>query len=107
MEGQLCLPVSRRAQFAIKGFVTLFLGIFLGGVMPMLLEGLAAGIGAQNPALMPEPHQEFDVFWLYFWVLTATGWLVLFSFFASTLSRNFLQAVGLGLDRLSSSVSSC
>ena len=97
MEGQLCLPVSRRAQFAIKGFVTLFLGIFLGGVMPMLLEGLAAGIGAQNPALMPEPHQDFDAFWLYFWVLTATAWLVLLSFFASTLSRSFLQAVGLGI----------
>jgi hypothetical protein len=97
MEGQLCLPVSRRAQFAIKGFVTLFLGIFLGGVMPMLLEDLAAGIGAQNPALMPEPHQEFDVFWLHFWVLTATSWLVLLGFFASTLSRSFLQAVGLGI----------
>jgi hypothetical protein len=97
MEGQLCLPVSRRLQFAIKGFITLFLGIFLGGIMPMLLEGLAAGIGAQNPALTSEPHQEFDVFWLYFWVLTATGWLVLLSFFASTLSRSFLQAVGLGI----------
>ena len=97
MEGQLCLPVSRRSQFAIKGFFTLFLGIFLGGVMPMLLEGLAAGIGAQNPALMPEPHQEFDVFWLHFWVLATAGWLVLLGFFASTLSRSFLQAVGLGI----------
>src|ERR1700690_776430 len=36
MEGQLCLPVSRRVQFAIKGFLTLFLGTFLGGIMPML-----------------------------------------------------------------------
>ena len=31
MEGQLCLPVSRRVQFAIKGFLTLLLAVFLGG----------------------------------------------------------------------------
>jgi alpha-tubulin suppressor-like RCC1 family protein len=97
MEGQFCLPVSRRVQFAVKGIFTLFLGVFLGSVMPMLLEGVAAGIGAQNPALMPEPHHEFDVFWLYFWVLTATSWLVLLGFFASTLARSFLMAVGLGI----------
>ncbi len=54
MEGQLCLPVSRRVQFVIKGVFTLFLGIFLGGVMPMLLEDIAAGLGAQNPAFAIE-----------------------------------------------------
>jgi hypothetical protein len=97
MEGQLCLPVSRRVQFAIKGFVTFFLGIFLGGVMPVLLENIAVGLGTQNPALTSEPHQEINFFWLYFWVLTVTSWLVLLGFFASTLSRNFLQAVGLGI----------
>jgi hypothetical protein len=94
-EGQLCLPVSRRVQFAIKGSFTLFLGIFLGGAMPILLEDMAAGIGAQNPALTPESHQ--GLFWLHFWVLTTTAWLVLLGFFASTLSRSFLQAVGLGI----------
>jgi hypothetical protein len=97
MEGQLCLPVSRRVQFAIKGFVTFFLGIFLGGVMPVLLENIAVGLGTQNPALTSEPHQEINFSWLYFWVLTVTSWLVLLSFFASTLSRSFLQAVGLGI----------
>jgi hypothetical protein len=95
MEGQLCLPVSRRVQFAIKGFVTFFLGIFLGGIMPVLLEGLAAGVGAQSEAF---PDQGFDSFCFFcFWVLAATAWLVLLGFFASTLSRNFLQAVGLGI----------
>src|ERR1039458_2120441 len=62
MEGQLCLPVSRRVQFVIKGFLTLFLGIFLGGVMPMLLESIAIGFGAQNPVFTPEFHTgEFGV----------------------------------------------
>ena len=97
MEGQLCLPVSRRVQFAIKTLLTLFLGIFLGGVMPMLLEDLAAGLGAQNPALKLEPNTGFDVFWLHFSGMAVVAWLVLLSFFASTLARSFLQAVGLGI----------
>jgi hypothetical protein len=97
MEGQLCLPVSRRLQFAIKGVFTLCLAIFLGGVMPMLLEDMAAGLGAQNPALKLEPNSGFDLFWLYFSVMAVATWLALLSFFASTLSRSFLQAVGLGI----------
>ena len=97
MEGQLCLPVSRRVQFAIKGIFTLLLGIFLGGVMPMLLEDMAAGLGSQNPALRPEPNTGIDLFWLHFFVVTAAAWLTLLSFFGSTLSRSFLQAVGLGI----------
>jgi hypothetical protein len=97
MEGQLCLPVSRRLQFAIKGVFTLCLAIFLGGVMPMLLEDLAAGLGAQNPALKLEPNSGFDLFWLHFSVMAVAAWLVLLSFFASTLARSFLQAVGLGI----------
>jgi hypothetical protein len=97
MEGQLCLPVSRRIQFVIKGVVTLFLGIFLGGVMPMLLEDIAAGFGAQNPALAIEPNQEFDAFWLHFTVMAAAAWLALVSFFASTLAKTFLQAIGFAI----------
>lgn len=97
MEGQLCLPVSRRVQFAIKGIFTLLLGIFLGGVMPMLLEDLAAGLGAQNPVLRPEPNIGIYLFWLHFFVVAAAAWLTLLSFFASTLARSFLQAVGLGI----------
>jgi hypothetical protein len=97
MEGQLCLPVSRRVQFAIKVFLTLFLGIFLGGIMPMLLEDMAAGLGARNLMLRPEPNAELDYFWFNFWVVTAAAWLTLVGFYGSTLSRSFLQAVGLGI----------
>jgi alpha-tubulin suppressor-like RCC1 family protein len=92
MEGQLCLPVSRRVQFAIKVFLTLFLGIFLGGVMPMLLEDLATGLGAQNPMLT-----VFDVFWFHLAIVALAAWLALLGFFASTLARSFLQAIGLGI----------
>jgi ABC-type transport system involved in multi-copper enzyme maturation permease subunit len=97
MEGQLCLPVSRRVQFAIKGIFTLCLAIFLGGVMPMLLEYLAAGFGAQNPALKPADNSGINFFWFFFAGVAVAGWLVLLCFFASTLARSFLQAVGLGI----------
>jgi hypothetical protein len=65
--------------------------------MPMLLEDMAAGLGARNLMLRPEPNTEFDFFWFNFWVVTATAWLTLLGFFGSTLSRSFLQAVGLGI----------
>jgi ABC-type transport system involved in multi-copper enzyme maturation permease subunit len=95
IEGQLCLPVSRRVQFVIKGVFTLCLGIFLGGMMPMLLEDIAAGLGAQNPALATD--QGFDAFWLHFAVMVAAAWLALVSFFASSLAKTFLQAIGFAI----------
>jgi len=99
MEGQLCLPVSRRVQFAIKGFLTLFLGIFLGGVMPMLLEGIAIGFGSNNSVFKPESHpggySGVQLFQLG--IVAFAAWLALVSFFASTLAKNFLQAVGVAI----------
>jgi hypothetical protein len=92
MEGQLCLPVSRRIQFVSKACLTLFLGIFLGGVMPMLLENLGVGLSAHNPIF-----KESDMFWFEFGIVAFAAWLVLVSFFASTMSKSFLQAIGLGV----------
>jgi hypothetical protein len=86
MEGQLCLPVSRRVQFAIKGFFTLLVGTVLGGVMPMVLEGVATGTGAFNPSI-----------WFALGIVAFAAWLTLVSFFASSLARSFLQAVGLAI----------
>ena len=93
MEGQLCLPVSRRVQFAIKGFLTLFLGIFLGGIMPMLLEDMGIGFGSLNP-MFGRNHADW---WFPLGIVAFSAWLALVSFFASTLAKSFLQAVGLGI----------
>jgi hypothetical protein len=99
MEGQLCLPVSRRVQFAIKCFLTLLLGTFLAGVLPMLLEDLAIGFGSQNPMFTPGAHTEWDVgvFWFQLAIVAFAAGLVFVSFFASTLARSFLQAIGLAV----------
>ncbi len=92
MEGQLCQPVSRRIQFVIKAFLTLFLGIFLGGVVPVLAEKLGGDVsGGQSVFTQPENH------YLGLALVASAAWLALVSFFASTLAKSFLQAVGFGI----------
>jgi hypothetical protein len=86
LEGQLCLPASRRVQFVIKGFLTLFLGILLGGVMPCLLETIG---GASGWLKMSGDAGGFKLA-----IIGLAATLALVSFFASSLARNFLQAVG-------------
>jgi hypothetical protein len=98
MEGQLCLPVSRRIQFAIKGILTLLLGTFLGGAMPMLLESIGVGLGANSDmfkAQIGSGGPGFVIFQLG--IVALAAWLSLVSFFASTLAKNFLQAIGLAI----------
>ena len=89
MDGQLCLPVSRRVQFVIKALLTLFLGIFLGGVVPVLME-IIAGAVSSGQSVFSQP--EF-VYWGLA-IAAFAAWLVLVSFFASTLAKSFLQAIG-------------
>jgi hypothetical protein len=89
MEGQLCLPASRRVQFVTKGFLALSLGIFLGGVMPCLIEMLGGGFTIW--------HGRSEVHTGILLILGLAIWLSLVGFFASSLARNFLQAVGFAL----------
>jgi hypothetical protein len=88
MEGQLCLPASRRIQFAVKSFVTCFLAIFLGGVMPCLLEMSGTGSLIQSESMLGG---------VLLGIIGLSVWLSLVSFFASSLARNFLQAVGFAI----------
>jgi hypothetical protein len=97
LEGQLCLPVSFRVQFMIKGIFTLFLGILLGGVMPMLLESIAFGLGAGNPLVGPGNFSKNGLLIFQLDIVAFVAWLTLLNFFASTTARSFLQAVGLGI----------
>lgn len=92
MEGQLCLPVSRRLQYFIKALLTLFLGIFLGGVMPMLLEKIGAGVGGGQSVFA-----QSDLHYLKTAIISFAAWLTLVSFFASTLAKSFLQSIGFGV----------
>ena len=83
MESQLCLPVSRRLQFAIKAGFTLSLGVFLGGILPGILESLGNNTVLRGAALN-----------ILLYLLCFGGWLGVAGFFGSSLARNFLQAIG-------------
>jgi hypothetical protein len=93
LESQLCLPASRRLQFAIKFCVPMILGLVLGAVVPWLVERLAlvfhiSGAVMSVNGTAPPPGLAL----LILCEIAAT--IAFLSFFASTLTRNTLQALG-------------
>jgi len=96
MEGQLCLPVSRRLQFIVKLLVTLFLGVALGACMPCLIESL--GVLAHVPSEIVQRESVEGVYFTnLFEMALGAGAIAFISFFASTLTRNTLHALGMGV----------
>lgn len=111
LEAQLCLPVRRRTQFALKAGAALGLSLFFGVVMPVLIEGwrtlpdlrgnpdlglanqfsgLAFGVlGNAVLFVISAISPLFPLLPL----LVVTLVLLAFSFYASTLARNTLQAI--------------
>ena len=86
MEGQLCLPARRRTQFVLKLFFVLAAGLILGGVMPWLLEHAARAAGIASEL---ETNLEG-----LFWFSAFAASVALISFYASSLTRSALQALG-------------
>jgi hypothetical protein len=82
LESQLCLPVSRSAQFSFKFFVGLILSLILGAAVPSLVEH-TRNFGNTN--------------WINYWVFIAAFVIYFISFYASTLSRSTLQALGMAI----------
>jgi ABC-type transport system involved in multi-copper enzyme maturation permease subunit len=97
MESLLCLPASRRIQFAIKFVMALLFGVLLGGVMPLVLEKIAAALGAPNGIFDGQGDHPLQNNWFIIFVLIGTTALTFVAFFASTLSKNFLHAVGVAV----------
>jgi ABC-type transport system involved in multi-copper enzyme maturation permease subunit len=111
LAGQLCLPVKRRIQFAMKFRMVLVLSVLFGTVLPLLLEGTRI---LPDAHILPSGFHFDDDRWLqmsagqsFFWYcletinfLTplllllgmATG-IGAISFYASTVARNTLQAL--------------
>ena len=92
-EGQFCLPASRWFQFALKFFPTIFVGILLGGCVPLLLEGFAAWIGAPNPDFNPSSQDHDIVPAIVFFVTLAMG-LALAGFYTSDACEKFPAGAG-------------
>jgi ABC-type transport system involved in multi-copper enzyme maturation permease subunit len=76
MESQLSLPVSRRVQLFLKFSIGLVLSLFLGAAFPLLLEGTKE---------------------LNYWLFMIAAGLFFVSFYASSLARTVLQAMGLAI----------
>ena len=101
MEGQLCLPISRRTQFAIKFIPIMIFGTLMGGVMPILLETISMHLGVPSEFLKPENHADNEfgsgLVWFQISIVALAAGLVWVGFFASTLARNFLQAISIAI----------
>jgi ABC-type transport system involved in multi-copper enzyme maturation permease subunit len=100
MESQFCLPASRRFQFIVKFILVMIFGVLLGGFMPMLLEMTAAHLGAPNEYFKPTNNYDTGTFFsftpvIFMTILSAA--LALIGFFASTLAKNFLQALSIAI----------
>lgn len=108
-EAQLCLPVKRRTQFAIKVIVALGASLVLGVVAPVLLEGtrilpevrfefkqfsLQVPGGALIHWSVLDPLAPLISFLLPCWPLLAlSAGFVAIAFYASTLTRSTLQSL--------------
>jgi ABC-type transport system involved in multi-copper enzyme maturation permease subunit len=92
LDGALCLPVSRRAQFTIKiGFV-----VVIGGLLSAALLWLAEWIGSAFGGgtvlgMMRNPDEFIDFVVILFLAVSLAG------FYASTLTRTVSQALAAGV----------
>lgn len=78
LDNLLCLPISKRASFAVKLAVALALGIVVGGIIPWFLLGM----GGVRP-------RDFGLQIAVEVAAAITG----IAFYASTMSRGVLQAI--------------
>ena len=76
LPAQLCLPVSRRLQLFLKFSIALVLSLLFGGLLPWLLE--------RTP--------DFNL-----WIYAVAAGIFVIAFFASSLARTTLQAIGLAV----------
>ncbi|HTL74008.1 MAG TPA: ABC transporter permease subunit [bacterium] len=111
LPAQLCLPVRRRTQFAVKFRVALLLSVLFGAVLPLLLEGrrilpnlhLLPGGMPFSPTLLGQASTAKIFFWYGMEMLNHLAPVLLLAgmalaigtiaFYTSTLARNTLQAL--------------
>lgn len=91
LDGQLCLPISSRVQFAVKLLFVLVLGGLLSAVLLWTAEGIGSAIGVGSPLKGPFENPfngaALALVSLVFLALSLIG------FYASTLARNVVQAL--------------
>lgn len=89
--GALCLPVQKWKQLGIKFLVAFFLSFILGVIIPFTMSGLTTHVASLYEFHLADGWRSFVSM-----TLMATAITLLF-FFCSTLTLNFLQALGIGI----------
>lgn len=98
LEGSLCLPARIRTQWFIKCAVCFFLAILFAGVMPWLLETVAQSIGCPFPIKFHNNLSPIADHWLFLGrTVLFAAIITLVSFYASSLARSLLHAVGVAI----------
>ena len=95
LEGSLCLPARKRTQWFIKSAVCFFLSVLFAGVMPWLLESAAEFIGC--PSIFGNSSPFADHWRFLHWSVTLAAIMTQVAFYASSLARSLLQAVGIAV----------
>ncbi len=107
LEGQLCLPATRRRQFIVKFASTLLLSVLFGAVLPMLLDKriifpiFDPHFGESSSSYPDGNYTQFgqvlggilSVIVPFLGLAGLAALIGLVSFYASTLSRNTLQSL--------------
>lgn len=97
LEPQLCLPVSRTKQFLAKLAGVVVSALLLGTIPMLLIHFIALGLGLKGNGLWTDPDARYVV-------PTACVVISLIAFYASTLSRHFLQALAVTIGCLVGSI---
>lgn len=99
-ESQFCLPVPPGTQFLVKFLPAMLFAIVLGGVIPMALEIAASAAGSPGVFFKMSRsaggHATRDIMALVAGDFATAAGLALIGLWASTLARNFLQALSFG-----------
>jgi ABC-type transport system involved in multi-copper enzyme maturation permease subunit len=97
LENFLCLPTTRRREFAVKFLMAMLLGVFLGGIMPLATEWLGTLAGLSGNVFDASMRLNGKTVSLVSELLFGSAGLTFLALYASTLTRNLLQALGLAV----------
>lgn len=88
LEPQLCLPVSRARQFLVKLAAVVLFAVLLGAIPIFLTHFIAIGFGLKGNGILSPPDARS-----FFVVATVSVIISQIAFYASTLCKQFLQAL--------------
>ncbi len=94
MQGMMCEPISGRVQYAVKLLFVVVLGGLVSGLLLWVAEGIGAKVGAVSYKSEFSTPFDPETLAMVFFLFVAIS---LIGFYASTLARNLMQALGIAV----------